>query len=176
MNRRNYSPYFADTPLTYTVNGIKFRTNTTSFGTPTDLFTSSEEAEIRSQNIGCSGFRKVTVNANGQIQYAPCSTFAEYQNIMKVLEPKQFKRTYYDFDPTENVFDIEASTNDNVYEGFLYKFQIWERTLSNVIFRDPNKILVLESFQKIVYALIETVKQIKNYFNYTVPFNNRRVF
>jgi hypothetical protein len=95
---------------------------------------------------------------------------------MKVLEPKQFKRKYYDFDPTENVFDIEANINDNVYEGFLYKFQIWERTLSNVIFRDPNKILVLESFQKIVYALIETVKQIKNYFNYTVPFNNRRVF
>jgi len=28
----------------------------------------------------------------------------------------------------------------------------------------------------VVFALIETVKEIKNYFNYTVPFNNRRVF
>jgi transketolase len=64
------------------------------------------------------------VNANGQMQYAPCSNFTEYQSIMKVLEPKQFKRKYYDFDPTENVFDIEANINDNVYEGFLYKFQI----------------------------------------------------
>jgi hypothetical protein len=176
MNRRDYSPFFADNPLTYTVNGIKFRTNTTSFGTLTDLFTNPQEAQIRSQNIGCSGFRKAIVNATGQMQYAPCSTFNEYQSIMKQIEPKQEKRRYYDFDPTENVFDIEASINDNVYEGFIYKFQIWERTLSNVIFRDPNKILVLESFQKIVYALIETVKQIKNYFNYTVPFNNRRVF
>jgi hypothetical protein len=176
MAKRDYSPYFVDTPLTYTVNGIKFRTTTQNFGNPEDLYTNTNEAQIRSQNIGCSGFRKVTVNANGQMLYAPCSTFSEYQSIVKVLEPKQKKRTYYDFDPTENVFDIEASLNDNAYEGFLYKFEIWERTLSNVIFRDPNKILILESFQRIVYALIESVKQIKNYVNYTVPFNNRRVF
>lgn len=173
---RDYSPYFVDTPLTYTVNGIKFRTFTTNFGNVTDLFVDPNQASIRSQNIGCSGFRQVTTNATGQTLYSPCKTFNEYQNIMKVLEPKQMKREYYDFDPTENVFDIEANINDRVYEGFIYKNVIWERTLSNVIFRDPNKILILESYQKVIYALIETVKQIKNYVNYTVPFNNRRVF
>ena len=48
--------------------------------------------------------------------------------------------------------------------------------MSNLLFRDPTKNLILRYFQRVVYSLIETTKQIKNYFNYTVPFNNRRVF
>ena len=86
------------------------------------------------------------------------------------------QRRYYLFDPTENVFDVTASVNDTAPTGFDYKEQIFPRTLSNLIYRDPNKILILDKFQKVVFALIESVKQIKNYFNYTVPFNNRRVF
>ena len=66
--------------------------------------------------------------------------------------------------------------NDNAYTGFDYKEQIFPRTLSNLIYANPQKIPILDKFQRVVFALIETVKEIKNYFNYTVPFNNRRVF
>ena len=74
------------------------------------------------------------------------------------------------------VFDVTASINDNAYTGFNYKEQIFPRTLSNLIYANPQKIPILDKFQRVVFALIETVKEIKNYFNYTVPFNNRRVF
>jgi hypothetical protein len=51
-----------------------------------------------------------------------------------------------------------------------------KRSLSNVIFRDPVKEGILNYFERVVYGLIETTKQIKNFFNYTVKKNNRRVF
>jgi len=92
---------------------------------------------------------------------------------MEVTNPT---RRYYEFDPLENVDGVMNSINDRVYEGFIYKDQIFERTMSNLLFRDPTKNLILRYFQMVVYSLIETTKQIKNYFNYTVPFNNRRVF
>ena len=85
-------------------------------------------------------------------------------------------RRYYLFDQRENVFDVTESINDNSYEGFDYKDQIFFRTLSSVIYASPQKAPILKRFQTVIFALIESVKQIRNYFNYTVPFNNRRVF
>jgi hypothetical protein len=85
-------------------------------------------------------------------------------------------RRWYEFDPLETINGIESSINDITYEGFNYKEQLFERTMSNVLFKDPTKNLILNYFQRVVFALIENVKQIRNYFNYTVPYNNRRVF
>ena len=92
---------------------------------------------------------------------------------MEITNPT---RRWYEFDPQENINDVQESINDRIYEGFIYKNQIFERTMSNLLFRDPTKNLILSYFQRVVFALIESVKQIRNYFNYTVPFNNRRVF
>ena len=95
---------------------------------------------------------------------------------MSQMTPSNNPRRWYAFDPTENIKDVQNSINNFGYEGFQYKKQIFERTMSNLMFIDPTKNLILEKFQKVVFALIESVKQIRNYFNYTVPFNNRRVF
>ena len=95
---------------------------------------------------------------------------------MAGIPKEDMPRRYYLFDQTENVFDVKDSINDNAFTGFNYKDQIFPRTLSNLIYADPQKIPILEKYQRVVFALIESVKQIRNYFNYTVPFNNRRVF
>jgi hypothetical protein len=174
---QSYSPYFPqNTVNAYTVNGIKFNSTTTNFETSNDLYLSSDKASVRATNIGCQGYRSVIANSVGQPQYAPCSNYTDYQEIMKQMEVTNPTRRYYEFDPLENVDGVMNSINDRVYEGFIYKDQIFERTMSNLLFRDPTKNLILRYFQRVVYSLIETTKQIKNYFNYTVPFNNRRVF
>ena len=86
------------------------------------------------------------------------------------------ERRYYDFDPGQNIYDIRDTVNDNLYNGFDYQHQILKRTLSNVIYRDPIKEGILNYFQRVVYGLVETTKQIKNFFNYTVKKNSKRVF
>lgn len=187
----DYSPYFppngknayTNTPVTSSTNssssspnGIKYKNYTTNFDTKTDLYPTPEQAVTRSINLGCSGYRTILVSAAGNYQYAPCQTSAEYTSIMAGMPKEDMPRRYFLFDQTENVFDVKNSVNDNAFTGFDYKEQIFPRTLSNLIYADPEKIPILDKYQKVVFALIESVKQIRNYFNYTVPFNNRRVF
>jgi len=174
---QDFSPNFPqNTVNSYTVGGVKFNSTTPSFETNMDLYVTPEQAQIRSYNLGCSGYRSAITNSIGQFQYAPCSSFSTYQTIMTQMTPSNNPRRWYAFDPTENIKDVQNSINNFGYEGFQYKNQIFERTMSNLMFIDPTKNLILEKFQKVVFALIESVKQIRNYFNYTVPFNNRRVF
>jgi hypothetical protein len=59
---------------------------------------------------------------------------------------------------------------------FNYRFSLLRKSLSNVIYRDPIKEAILGYYERVVYGLVETTKNIKNYFNYTVKKNNRRVF
>ena len=86
------------------------------------------------------------------------------------------ERIYYAFDPTDNIDDVRNSINDNIYTGFEYKEKIFEKSMSKVILRDPVKASILQYFQKVVFGLIESTKQISNFVNYTVKKNNRRVF
>ena len=92
------------------------------------------------------------------------------------MKTKSVNRTYYDFDSRQNIFDIRDGINDNLFEGFDYKGNILRRTLSNVIYKDPIKEGILEYFEKVLFGLVESTKRIKNFFNYTVKNNNRRVF
>jgi hypothetical protein len=187
----DYSPYFPErgknsysnipvipssTSTSNNANGIKYKTTTTSFDVVGDLYPNSVDAEIRSFNIGCSGYRSLLVSSSGEYKYAPCQTSAEYIQIMSGIPKGDLDRRYFLFDQTENVFDVKDSINDDAYTGFDYKEQIFPRTLSNIMFLDPKKVEIMKKFQSVVFALIESVKQIRNYFNYTVPFNNRRVF
>lgn len=175
---QSYSPFFPgeNQSTNYTVNGIKPRTTNTTFYNPRDLYDTVDLALDRSYNIGCSGYRAIISNANGIYKFAPCSNLVEYKTIMKSLSKVTVERRYYDFDPTQNIYDIRDSINDNLYDGFDYQHQILKRSLSNVIYRDPVKDGILHYFQRVVYGLVETTKQIKNFFNYTVKKNNKRVF
>ena len=174
----NFSPFFPESQagVNYTVAGIKPATNNLTFYNPKDLYETIDLATERSYNIGCSGYRRVLVSAQGDYKYAPCVDSNEYKSIMKLMPKIQVERRYYDYDPTENIYDIRDSFNDNLYNGFDYKNQILKRSLSNVIYRDHIKEGILHYFNRVVFGLIETTKQIKNFVNYTVKKNNRRVF
>jgi hypothetical protein len=95
---------------------------------------------------------------------------------MKELSPENVDRRYYDFDPDQNLYDVRDAQNDNLYNGFNYREQILRRSLSNVIYKDPVKEGILSYFERVVYGLIESTKEIKNFVNYTVKRNNKRVF
>lgn len=187
----DYSPYFqpkgknsyndlvvvpSSNSSSSTASGIKYKNYTTNFDKPRDLYSTPQEAEERAYNLGCSGYRQVLIASDGQYKYSPCGTPQAYLDIMSKMPKKNLERKYYLFDQSENVFDVTNSINDQVYEGFEYRDQIFSRTLSSVIYLDPKKIPILDRYQRVVFALIESVKQIRNYFNYTVPFNNKRVF
>jgi hypothetical protein len=175
---QDYTPFFPEgnKPINYTVNGIKPKTTNTTFYNNKDLYETPELAIDRANNIGCSGYRSIIANANGSYKFAPCSDFNDYKKIMKEMSKTTVERRYYDFDPGQNIYDIRDTVNDNLYNGFDYQNQILKRSLSNVIYRDPIKEGILNYFQRVVYGLVETTKQIKNFFNYTVKKNNKRVF
>jgi len=173
-----FSPFFPGDELrvSYTPFGAKYKTTNTTFYDQKDQYDSSQSAGERSSDIGCSGYRSAVINANGDLKFFPCSSATEYMEIMKQMNPVNEERRYYDFDQRNNIFDVMYSTNDTAYSGFDYKDKILGKTLSKVLFKDPVKASILSYFEKGFFALVETTKQIKNYFNYTVPKNNRRVF
>ena len=127
----NFSPFFPESQagVNYTVAGIKPATNNLTFYNPKDLYETIDLATERSYNIGCSGYRRVLVSAQGDYKYAPCEDSNEYKSIMKLMPKIQVERRYYDYDPTENIYDIRDSFNDNLYNGFDYKNQILKRML-----------------------------------------------
>ena len=175
---QKFSPFFPGNELRVndTAFGAKYRTTNTTFYDSKDQYETSELAEQRSFDIGCSGFRSAIINSNGDLRFFPCSSSSEYIEIMKGMVPVEEERRYYDFDQRNNIFDVMYSTNDTSYSGFDYKDKILKKTLSKVLFKDPVKASILSYFERGFFALVETTKQIKNYFNYTVPKNNRRVF
>jgi len=175
--RGRFSPDFQQLPAGYSQELLKYNSATQSFETNNDIYDDIKKAEERSYNLGCSGYRKVLVSANGVYKYSPCNSLEEYKSILKGMPKTDPDRKYYEFDPTDNVYDVMNSINDrNIKEGYNYKNSIFKKTLSNVIFRDPTKENMLNSMQRVLFGLIESVKQIKNHFNYTVPRNNKRVF
>jgi hypothetical protein len=175
---QSYSPFFPDQDLSvnYTVKGVTPKTTNTTFYNSKDLYTTIELATNRAYNIGCSGYRAITSNANGSYMFGPCSSASDYKKIMKEMSKENVERRYYDFDQDQNLYDIRDSQNDNLYNGFNYKDQILRRSLSNVIYKDPIKEGILSYFERVVYGLIESTKGIKNFVNYTVKRNNKRVF
>ena len=78
------------------------------------------------------------------------------------------KQSWYEFMSTQN--DIRSNV------GFDYEGKIFEKTLSNpVLGGDANRMDILASIERVVYSLFEATKYIKNYYNYTVPKNNKYV-
>jgi hypothetical protein len=78
------------------------------------------------------------------------------------------KKSWYEFMSSQN--DIRSNV------GFEYENNIFKKTLSNPILGgDKNRMDILASIEKVVYYWFEATKYIKNYFNYTVPKNNKYV-
>jgi hypothetical protein len=178
MRDPKFLPQFSDSEsgTNFTQGRKKPQTNNSTYYDPTDLYKTNGLAADRAFNIGCTGTRKVIVDSGGGFKFAPCATAQTYISVMASMPTDNRDRRYFSFDPTENLYDIRDSFNDNAYSGFNYKNQIFKRTLSNVILKDPVKESILVYFQKVVFGLIETTKQIKNFVNYTVKKNNKRVF
>jgi hypothetical protein len=177
MAEKEYSPFFPDPDkgINYTQVGIKPQTSSSTFYNSRDIYDTQDLAESRAYNIGCSGYRLILANSK-EYKFAPCSDSKDYRKLMKELPKIPMERHWYEYDPTQNIYDIRDSVNDNVQEGFIYKEQILKRTLSSVIYKDPIKEGILHYFDMVIYGLVESTKQIKNFFNYTVKKNNRRVF
>ena len=173
-----FNPQFQDPEggVNFTVVRKVPPTTNTTYYQPTDVYETPALAEDRSFNIGCTGYRNVVINATGTVRYAPCIAASTYTVIIKGMPKINAPREYYAFDPTDNIDDVKYSINDDLYSGYDYKERIFEKTMSKVILRDPVKASILVFFQRVVFALIESTKQITNFVNYTVKKNNKRVF
>jgi hypothetical protein len=71
---------------------------------------------------------------------------------------------------------INSQQDKRINTGFNYEGKIFEKTLSSITLEgDKNRSLILTSLEKVVYRLVETTKDIKNFMNYRVPKNNKYV-
>ena len=52
--------------------------------------------------------------------------------------------------------------------GFNYEGKIFEKTMSPLLFADPTRKSILNEYEKMIFFLIEKVKIIKTFYNYTV--------
>jgi hypothetical protein len=76
----------------------------------------------------------------------------------------------------KSLYDIANSRKEKINSlGFDYEGKIFKKTLSSYIFVSPTRTSILEKFETLVFFLIENVKTIKTYYNYTVPKNYRKI-
>jgi hypothetical protein len=60
--------------------------------------------------------------------------------------------------------------------GFDYEGMIFQKTLSDVTLNgDRTRMGILKSLEKVIYRLVESTKDIRNFMNYRVPKNNKYV-
>jgi hypothetical protein len=53
--------------------------------------------------------------------------------------------------------------------GFDYEGKIFEKTMSPYLFLDEKRRDILLKYETLIYFLVEKVKTIKTFYNYTVP-------
>jgi hypothetical protein len=140
-----------------------------------ELYETNNEATVRAFNIGCTGCRGVIINSLGDIKYRPCSSDDEYKRVMGEIKTSSRKRVYYDFFQDENLYDVRSSVFDSYPKGFNYKNKILRKSLSPLLYENPKVASILETIDRILYTTIESIKQIRNYVNWTVPKNNKNV-
>lgn len=76
----------------------------------------------------------------------------------------------------DSLYDLANGRNDNVQNlGFDYKDQILKRTVSPYLFMDPVRSGMLQQFENWLYFLVESVKLLKTYYNFTVTKNYRKI-
>lgn len=73
-----------------------------------------------------------------------------------------------------SLYDIAEHLRDDIgHKGFDYKDKLFEKSMSNFMFRESKRVAILDMLQTVMYELIERVKMIKNHANYVVGKNYR---
>lgn len=74
----------------------------------------------------------------------------------------------------ESIYKVAEHQRDRIlHRGYKYEGNIFKNTMSNFMFRDPVRSSILTYMEKVVFELIERVKQIKSHVNYVVDKNSR---
>lgn len=75
-----------------------------------------------------------------------------------------------------SIYDKTTSRNDKINNlGFDYEGKIFKRTMSGYLFQDTERTEILGRFEEIVFFLVEKVKLIRTFYNYTVSKNYRKL-
>lgn len=69
--------------------------------------------------------------------------------------------------------DAEHLRDKIGHKGFEYEGKIFERSMSNFMFREEKRSNILARMEIVVFELLERTKMIKNHVNYCVPKNYR---
>ena len=78
------------------------------------------------------------------------------------------RKSYHDF--------IQSTQDNRTNVGFDYEGNIFQKTMSDITLSgDDNRKSILSSLEKVIFRLIETTKDIRNFMNYRVPKNNKYV-
>jgi hypothetical protein len=76
----------------------------------------------------------------------------------------------------ESLYDIATSRNEKINNlGYDYKGKILKKTVSSYIFSDPTRAEILQKFEDWIYFLVEKVKTIKTFYNYTVSKDYKKI-
>jgi len=78
------------------------------------------------------------------------------------------KKSYHEY--------INSMQDERTNVGFDYEGMIFQKTLSDVTLNgDRTRMGILKSLEKVIYRLVESTKDIRNFMNYRVPKNNKYV-
>lgn len=76
----------------------------------------------------------------------------------------------------ESLYDLANSRNEQINSlGYNYEGKILRNTLSSYVYADPQRAAFLDNFESVLFFLVESVKLIRTYYNYTVPKNYRKI-
>jgi hypothetical protein len=76
----------------------------------------------------------------------------------------------------ESLYDATYSRTEKINNiGYNYKGKILRNTTSSYLYEDPTRASILDQFETLFYFLVESVKLIRTYYNYTVPKNYKKI-
>jgi hypothetical protein len=70
---------------------------------------------------------------------------------------------------------VENRSNENLQLGYDYQETLMEKSLSNYFFGDTKRINIIKEFNSLMVYLIDSVKNVKKTFVYSVPRNSRNI-
>ena len=68
---------------------------------------------------------------------------------------------------------IADSRREGLQLGFDYREQIYKKSVSNIILADEKRNLIIQKMDKMICFLIDSVKNIKKTYNYSISRNSR---
>lgn len=73
-----------------------------------------------------------------------------------------------------SIYDIQENRkNDIKHKGFDYRENLFDRSMSHLLFQEDKRFNILKKIEKVMVELIDQVKTIKTFYNYAVKKNYR---